>query len=265
MSEIFVLAADTSRAKCYIQNLVHLNVKIARVLLLRNLRELLPEQSEIDRLYIGKTNQHSLWELSGFKSKFDSKEAVDVTANKHNIPVSVLDTTDVNSPLVLDMLNHYTPEIVIFCGPGGMILRSDVLNACGKILHVHPGALPRMKGSTTMYYSILLDGYLSASLIVMDRGIDTGPICHHITRPIPRQIDPHQFDCVLDPILRADCLIDYFLNDTKASAGAPGVGLSSNNDELKSRRDPPFFIIHPVLKHKAILKAVNSHEVFDES
>ena len=265
MSEIFILAADTSRAKCYIQNLIQLNVEISRVILLRNLRKTLPEQSEIDRLYIEKTDQTLLQSLTGFRSKFDSKEAVDITANRHNIPVSVLDTTDVNSSLVREVLDRYSPETVIFCGPGGMILRSDILNACGKILHVHPGALPRMKGSTTLYYSILLDGYLTASLIIMESGIDTGPVIHHIKRPIPRLIDPDQFDRVLDPILRSDCLIDYFSKNIEMPADIPTVELSLNNEEFESRRHSPFFIIHPVLKHKAIIKAINSHEVFDQS
>ena len=58
-------------------------------------------------------------------------------------------------------LKEAGPEIIIYSGYGGVILKEKVLSQGKKFLHVHGGFLPQYKGSTTNYYSILNEGYIT--------------------------------------------------------------------------------------------------------
>ena len=103
----------------------------------------------------------------------------------------------------------------------------------------NPGLLPKFRGSTTIYYSLLSKSKIGCSVIFLEEGIDKGPILYkkdyHIKE---KDID---FDYVLDPLIRTKTLIEFFqkkkINPVK-----------QNRDEQQIT----FYIIHPVLKHLSI-------------
>jgi methionyl-tRNA formyltransferase len=127
---------------------------------------------------------------------------------------------------------------MIYSGPGGTILRKDILSAGPKFIHVHPGWLPDFKGSTTIYYSMLINSEVGASVIFFEEGIDEGPVLFQRKYKITeRDID---FDYVLDPLVRTKTLIEFFRK-------------GELNHEIQEKGGNTYFIIHPLLKHCAII------------
>ena len=141
-------------------------------------------------------------------------------------------------------ISTLSSEYIIYGGVGGIILKDDILNLGKKILHIHPGRVPEFRGSTTAYYSILKENNISASAIFFDRTIDTGPLICTDEFPIPEE--RQMIDLIYDPMIRAKLLLKVVRN------------LATENQILyktqkQNANAETYFIIHPVLKHIAIL------------
>ena len=144
----------------------------------------------------------------------------------------------------VEAIIHRRPErIFVYSGTGGVILGERILSCGKRFLHAHAGALPAYRGSTTVYYSILQDDRCHASVIIMEPKIDCGRVVRTESYPKPR--NGEIIDYVYDPYIRSDVLVKVL--EEYAATG-----------ELPQRRQEPadaetYFIIHPVLKHLAIL------------
>ena len=94
-----------------------------------------------------------------------------------------------------------------------------------------------------MYYSLLKSNTLGASAIFLNQGIDTGDIIY--TKEYKATFSLELLDLVFDPLIRADVLINTIRK------------LKSNNYKVKQQKNnvgEDYFVIHPVLKHIAILR-----------
>jgi len=112
----------------------------------------------------------------------------------------------------------------------------------------HAGALPNYRGSTTIYYSILQEQNCAASAILLANDIDTGPIVASKTYPAPpTNID---IDYIYDSAIRADLLVTV-LNNYAEHGELP----TPIHQEIEEGQD--YYIIHPVLKHLAMLSIGN--------
>ena len=65
---------------------------------------------------------------------------------------------------------------IISTYPGEIVNNSSLLKK--KLLHCHPGDLPQFKGSTTIYYSILLKKRICVTIFIMSKSIDKGEIVY---------------------------------------------------------------------------------------
>jgi methionyl-tRNA formyltransferase len=134
-------------------------------------------------------------------------------------------------------------SIVIFCGPGGAIGRGPLFATGKRFLHMHPGRLPDYRGSTTIYYSLLSEGRIAVSALFLDPAIDAGPVV--AVKEFEPPHDRTLIDHVFDPYIRAQLLVEV-LEDYRATGGFA--------ERPQSREEGnTFYIIHPVLKHLAIL------------
>ena len=161
------------------------------------------------------------------------------------IPVSVLPSGDINDSGVVAMLAHGTQDVMIYSGFGGVILREDVLG-CGKqFLHVHGGYLPDYKGSTTNYFSYLMDGSCGASSMFMSEKIDSGTVL--VRERFMPQGSLRHVDHVLDSCFRAEVLcrtlILYLEQGSWPEAGSMGEGRV-------------YYIMHPLLRHVAVCSSI---------
>ena len=115
-----------------------------------------------------------------------------------------------------------------------------------KFLHVHGGYLPDYKGSTTNYYTLLAEKSVGASSIFLTLDIDSGPILNRCKFPVPP--DALELDHIYDSAARAKVLIQT-LKDYQAKGEFSYI----KND--KTEKANLYYIIHPVLKHLAIMRA----------
>ncbi len=240
MFRFSMLIANTMRAKAYLQNLLRCGYHPEKVLFLQGKVALSEEKGllTIDT----NTTQKLIRSVPDISCTVDEKEHVLTTLAKHSIEHEMLFTDDVNSPEVVNMVGQLPTEYAVYAGPGGVILRKEILSCGKKFIHVHPGDLPNYKGSTTYYYEMLIEKKLSCSLFIMNEQIDAGELLfkHHYDIPVGY----HNFDSVVDPLIRAQTLVDWFASEEKFTP------LTKSNKQGNT-----FYIIHPVLKHLAIHKA----------
>jgi len=235
-----MLLTNNNRSKAYLQNLIKNNFIPSKVILLNDKNVTLAEHTENDKLISTNTKQKFIRKLSDLEISFDEKEHILKTIENNSIEYVLLDTLDVNSTEVISEITKTKQEYIIYSGPGGTILRKEILSKGKKFIHVHPGWLPDYRGSTTIYYSMLFESKVGCSVILFEEGIDEGPVLFRKEYEIfEKGID---FDYLLDPLVRTKTLIE-FLKTKKINP------IKQDDDKEAST----FYIIHPILKHISIL------------
>lgn len=174
----------------------------------------------------------------------DARRTVRQRVKDLGIEYRALDTLAPNAGVVIEAVAELDQELLVYSGPGGVILDGDLLTAGPRFLHVHAGELPDYRGSTTVYYSLLAEGTCGATAFLMNENVDEGPIVARESYPPPE--DPETLDLYYDPWIRAR-LLSTVLKDYRKSGTLP---------ERPQRTDQggTYFIIHPVLKHLAMLR-----------
>lgn len=239
-----MLLTNNNRSKAYLQNLISNNFIPSKIIVLNNNHVTLVEHTENDKIISKHTNQIFIRKLDDLDISFDEKEHVLKTIQNHNIEFVEINNSDVNSKEVVDEVASIKDEYIVYSGPSSSILKKEILSKQKKIIHVHPGWLPKFRGSTTIYYSMLLKCKIGCSVIFLEEGIDKGPVLYRQEYDISeKDID---FDYLLDPLVRAKTLIEFF----KTEEIKP---MKQNNDQDKTT----FYIIHPVLKHLSIINYNN--------
>ena len=174
---------------------------------------------------------------------FDFDEPITVTLDNSEIEYEICPSKDVNSAEVIERLKARPEKYFVYSGVGGAILRKDILCLGKMFLHIHPGIVPDYKGSTTIYYSILEEDNCGASAFFLDENIDTGALIR--MKEFAKPIDGEIIDYIYDPYIRSDLLLEVireYVNKGKFI-----------QEQQKAEAGETYFIIHPVLKHIAIL------------
>lgn len=241
MIEFSMLLINNNRSKAYLQNLIENGFMPNKIIVLNDKNVRLPEHTENDTLLSVDTEQKFIRSIEELGVSFDEKEHVLSTIKKHKIRYEIADSIDINSEEVVGLVKNIEENYIIYSGPGGTILRKDVLSQGKKFIHVHPGWLPKYRGSTTIYYSMLAESNVGCSVILFEEGIDEGPILHREKFEInEKNID---FDYVLDPLVRAKTLVKFLKREEMI--------VTCQDEDVDTNT---FYIIHPFLKHCSILK-----------
>jgi methionyl-tRNA formyltransferase len=241
LSNIGMVIADTPRTKIYVQALVQNELEPNFALIMKN---------ELDDILPGQTadaTAESVHVLPDQFSKvgfvFNPSEAIEDTLIQSGISFQYVSSVDINSDALIAAVHERSETVFIYSGFGGAILRNKILGLDKKFLHIHGGYLPDYKGSTTNYYSLINDNECGASSIFMEKEIDSGPIL--IRRKFSPPKDRREIDYIYDSIFRAKVLVET-VQKFKIDDGWHFE--ISNNFGGET-----YFIIHPVLKHIAIL------------
>ena len=236
-----MLLSDTIRSRSYIQSLVDSGLLPSFVILMENNSgNSKPGESgssfELDGTFTDK-------DLKNGYLKFDPSINVKQTIDDHNIPCESVDCTNVHDSEIINLISKRQESIIIYSGYGGVILKKVLFDTGKYFLHIHGGYLPDFKGSTTNYYSIIQEKTLGASAIFLDENIDSGPLI--IRRKFKTPSSKVDIDYIYDSSARSSVLIDvmkdYALNN------------KFNVSKEKNSGGETYYIIHPVLKHIAIL------------
>ncbi|MBL7074359.1 hypothetical protein ISS37_03860 [candidate division KSB1 bacterium] len=241
LSDIGMIIADTPRSKTYVQALVQNKLVPNLVLIMKSeLNDMLPGQTAdgiADSVHVIPD------QFSKVGFVFKPSEALEDTLTQSGIPFQYVPSVDINSDEVIFAIQERSETVFIYSGFGGAILRNKILSIDKKFLHIHGGYLPDYKGSTTNYYSLINENECGASSIFMEEEIDSGPIL--IRRRFSPPEDRREIDYIYDSIFRAKVLVETiqkFSIDGRWHFEVP------NNSGGET-----YFIIHPVLKHIAIL------------
>jgi methionyl-tRNA formyltransferase len=236
LQDVGMLAVSSNRTKFYLQQMARFRLLPAYVVLMEVNTLQTPEMVAAQRSRAARKRTQNFHSLNMGIS-------VAQLLVMHGIPHSRIPTVDPNSQAVIDAVKDCSPSIIIYSGPGGAILRPPILETGKRFLHVHPGYLPDYRGSTTLYYSLLKEGNFGATALFLDHQIDTGAIIRRMKYPAPE--DREGIDLYFDPYIRSQLLVEVlkeYAEKGTLEVQAQDAGIGDT-----------YFIIHPVLKHIAIL------------
>jgi len=109
--------------------------------------------------------------------------AVKTAALQYGLPL--FQPPGLRRPEAAEELAALKPDVIVVCA-FGVILRQPVLDIPPKgVLNVHPSLLPRQRGASPIAAAILAgDEQTGVTIMLMDPGMDTGPILSQRTVPI---------------------------------------------------------------------------------
>lgn len=188
-------------------------------------------------------NSNSVEAHDWSESEFDPSTPLIPWVRRLGINYEMAESRDINSPDVVETISQSSPSVLIYSGYGGQLLRKEVLATGKQFLHVHGGFLPDFKGSTTQYYHLLEEDSLGASSLFLTAEIDSGPVIsrRRFTAPPDRSQIDHRFDNAA----RARVLVDTLKSHQATEQWKFEVP--------ENRGGSVYYVIHPVLKHLAIL------------
>ena len=167
--------------------------------------------------------------------------------NVNKIRYVYLRTNQINASIVEREIIKTKNKIFIFSGYGAQIIKSKkILNKI--ILHAHPGSLYDFKGSTTMYYSLLLKKKITCSILRLNKKIDSGVIYFRQKFILPKNIKIKKFENDFDNNVRILTIIKYL----KLCKGKKIKPLFKK--KYKKTHKSTYYICHPILRGLAFNK-----------
>lgn len=235
-SHLVLLCAHTARSVAYLQAL--------------HAAGIVPDQVLVYGQPSSTPHTNLAWQATQADGLFlpDLKEDVKTCLERLGWPHVICAADALDDPSLLACVKMAKPDLLVYSGYGGQLVPAALLNSY-PVLHIHSGWLPEYRGSTTIYYQILKQRQCAASALLLDESIDTGPVVARKVYPLPPAgLD---VDYVYDNAIRADLLVQVLIRWRQDPAS-----LKPLTDADLQVETPPYFIIHPLLKHLALL-AIN--------
>ena len=223
--KIGIILTPDERSKAYLQKICSKKISIDEIIFMNDNR--------IEPVFDDEIIEKS--KLSGF----DISESVQTTLKKHDFHFQEFSFVDINHQDLISYLSNSNTELFIFTGGG--ILRDAILDSGPKFIHMHPGLVPKYRGSTCFYYSIINDNKCGVTAYFMDKTLDTGDIIFQREFEKPNHI---YVDQVYDAHIRSETLIDVL---------SQKMFLKNSFVKQNPSEGTTYYIIHPVLKHIALL------------
>ena len=241
LTDVGFVAANTSRTRAYLAALErHDLLPIWTLLLDDESPAVMPGQADSAVVrWSSPDHQATCWR----EVDFDPNAPLEPWLQRLGLDYTKAGSRDINAAAVVDLIALSAPPVLIYSGYGGALLRNDVLETGKQFLHIHGGYLPDYKGSTTNYYSLLSEGSLGASALFLTAEIDSGPVLSRHRFPPPAERS--EIDHIYDAAARAHVLVD-----TLSAYRERGEWCFELKDNCGGTTH---YIIHPVLKHLAIL------------
>jgi hypothetical protein len=168
--------------------------------------------------------------------------------------------TGYSDPLFQERLRRETGALLYTCGD--RVPRSLTEDPRVRIVHIHPGVVPPIRGSDGLLWSIAVRGRPGASCFYMDEGLDTGAVIatREFEPPrfprLARHLDAHEptlYRALLhsyDPHLRGRLLVEVVrANEGRSLRELPSK--AQRRDEGRS-----WFAMHPRLRRKVLAERV---------
>jgi methionyl-tRNA formyltransferase len=232
--KVLLLCGHTARSVSYIQALSEANIKPDSIIIYG------PQKDKPRSVRsLSKVTEGELFSANLNLDVFQSLKQADWQ-------YSLTPTQSLSDPVLLALIEQADPDLIIYSGYGGQLVPGSLL--CDyPVLHIHSGWLPDYRGSTTLYYQIIDQNTCAASAIFLDEQIDTGGIVARKYYPIP--LAGMDVDYLYDNMIRADLLVEVLK--------CWQVPVEQWKVTPQTQDSLPYFIIHPLLKHLALLSVDN--------
>lgn len=170
----------------------------------------------------------------------NKSEKLSTILKREKINFSSLITNEINSPKVVKEVKKTKNNLFIYSGYPGQIIKSEeILKKI--ILHAHPGSLYDFKGSTTLYYSLILKNEICCSILRLNKKIDSGNVYFKKKFLLPRSIKIKEFESNFDNDIRISTLIEYLK-----------ICSRKNNDMKKlfqtKSEASSYYVCHPIIR-----------------
>lgn len=236
---VLFLASHTARSKCYAQALRQAGLFPGRVIIFGDDGAKRPGQGSGS----GKTLP-----IEGIFLP-DLNESLSRTVESFGCVPKRIAATSVNDPAVYEAVAAVYPRLIIYSGYGGEIVGKKILDMGIPFLHMHSGWLPDYRGSTTLYFNILKEKRCGVSAILLKPEIDMGSIVMRAHYDPPRA--GSDIDYLYDGAIRADLLVRTLSLWQQQGGFSEAVIQNASEGAI-------YYVIHPVLKHLAILSLASA-------
>ena len=195
------------------------------------------KRSEIYLKYI-KKNKIKINKIIFFA---DRKKNVNRLIESKNLKnkTTFVNSNNINSKLVekaILRINNSFP--IIYSGYSGVIIKNKKILK-RNLIHFHPGELPLHKGSTTMFYSLILNKKITVTCFIMSSGIDEGKILYKKNFKPPSKLS--SLNDMFDHKIRAETMIDFLKKGKRKYKAKKQL----NNFSI-------YYIAHPIIRGIAI-------------
>ncbi len=198
-------------------------------------------------------NQHAANASAFLQSHSLAARYIDAALNEQsfcsdaNIPLFATECTDINDLGLQQLLLSTGIKTWLFSGGG--IIKPALFQTGLQFLHIHPGRLPQVRGSTCFYYSLLHDNSLAATAFFMTADLDAGTplqIEHFAVNLAAPLLSTGFIDYVIDPWIRAETLSSLLQH--WSSAGFASINPSPTPALINGPSRRPCYVIHPLLR-----------------
>lgn len=163
-----------------------------------------------------------------------------------------LTVRDYSDPRLRKAMRACGADAFLYCS-GGRV-PAAIFSEGFKILHIHPGVVPHVRGSDGLLWSIVARDKPGASCFYMNAGIDTGQLIATSEYPLPRwqglNADPDILYNALiycyDPHLRASLLLDVLEGPGRDHS------LSALPATEQTDHGSPYYTMHPTLRERVL-------------
>lgn len=145
----------------------------------------------------------------------------------------LIKSNNINNKTIEKELLKIKSKYILFSGYNAEILKNKKILK-KNIIHCHPGLLPKYRGSTVFYYSMLEMNRIDVSVFKITKNIDEGRILFTKSYSFPKNKIDLEND--FDHIIRAKTLVSFIKSK------------KNKFKKLKSKFDSFYYIAHPIIR-----------------
>ena len=146
----------------------------------------------------------------------------------------LIKSNNINNKTIEKELLKIKSKYILFSGYNAEILKNKKILK-KNIIHCHPGLLPKYRGSTVFYYSMLEMNRIDVSVFKMTKSIDEGRILFTKGYSFPKNKIDLEND--FDHIIRAKTIVSFIKSK------------KNKFKKLKSKFDSFYYIAHPIIRN----------------
>ena len=176
-----------------------------------------------------------------YKKNNKSKNKIFSIIKKEKLNFKSFKGNSVDQGNIRKFLLNLKDKIFVYSGYSAKIIKNKSIFKKKFFLHSHTGKLPKYKGSTTIYYSLIEEKKIYCTTFIMNSQIDKGTIL--LTKKYPLLKNYKNID-KYDNKIRAKNIL-YTLNNF--------YKLKKNIKKYKDNYSH-YYIIHPILRYIALKK-----------